>query len=387
VLFLNSYLLSQVAGYAKPNNVPSTPDGFLGASSITAVGFSLVPLITQSAEFQELSRGIHFHIEPHSSFGYTWGVGISSTERIVLFSPDDFAYIVSEVNIGSKQIESMYFVNDTEVGTYFDLSADWGGYYAQYCTGTFFGFCNGQACCLNKVYGNVQVPDGTFAPPNPPGAVNACCAFAEWTGVQSGTGSSACCLTQGGVQWSGVNYPPLPDANGLGFTLFVEYVPSPSNLGTGPVYLAPPSWMNGVAGQTITMTTEVFQNCGSGGLTNDWWQFWQMGSSSTAQEIICSNLSDNYGLYILETPYNPSRCSTANGGYPPGLCVLPRYTYGGGNSIGFTGNICYNLDCRNINSNADPLIQDSIAHNSQDTSTSNIPGGGNSWTETWLSSN
>jgi hypothetical protein len=378
VLISPSFAASLSMGQTVTPTSPTLPPGFPSFSTLSSVGNSLVSVITKSVQFRAISHGQEYHIEPYSSFGYSWGPGIPSTERVILFSADGSTSIVSEVSIATKQVQSISLINDTQTRAFYSTQlsyADYSGYSAQFWQCQYIIFSCSTTSILG-VYGNIQIPSTISSPT---GATAACCQFAEWTGVSSTASGNN--LVQGGIAWTGDNQGSLPQSNSEGFSLFTEYVPSGSNTGTGPQFFPPPSWMDGVQGQTILMTTKPDANCSSKGVQSGnvvWVQFWQDGSMSTAQSIQClSPSTENYGWYIFETP-NQSSCTS--GGFR-GYCEIPKFS-----TISFTGNICNQATCRNINSNSDPIQGYYIGHNSVDTATSSIPSGGNSWTETWLSS-
>lgn len=225
-----------------------------------------------------------------------------------------------------------------------------------------------------EAFGQLMATSKLQAPISAPhyGETQACCQFSQWTGVTEGQTTS---LIQGGIAWSGFHQPKLPASNVGGFSLFVEFVPSSTNRGSGPVFLSPPSWMNGVLNQIIGVSTQIAANCAGGDL---WYQFWKVGSSQTSQSIKCANTGiEDTAWYIFETPTS-STCNT--GGYA-GTCQIPAFSP----TLTQTGNICEST-CRNINSNTNPIAAFFISHNSADTATSAIPGNGNSWAESYLSS-
>jgi hypothetical protein len=147
-------------------------------------------------------------------------------------------------------------------------------------------------------------------------------------------------MSQGGHAWAGYQLPKLQYANSNGYSLWVEgtYDEYPEN------YIALPSWMNGVAGQTITLKAEALAVCSTSPLKNERFEIWQMGSSSMGQEISCvpNTYSYLWGYYILESP----KLSSCTNGWN-GICQLPDFS-----TVGFTGNICSGSNnCENINSN------------------------------------
>lgn len=363
-------LLGGVSGYAIASNYNSissykVPVGFPGVSNIISFGNAVAPVVMESQQFQKVANGVVYHTDQYSSFGYTWGPGINSTERIIFFSPDNSSYIVSDIYVSNKTIQDIYFINRTKVHVSFPgASSNYGGYYSEYCSGTFFGTCTGEST-LSEVYGNIQIP-GTISKPSTGCSTSACAVFGSWTGVSvDGSGAN---LTQGGISWFGFNVTP-PSNNRNGFSLFVQRLPN------SPTFITPPSgWI--LSGNTVNMTTEPMANCANTG--DDWYQFWKLGGSSTSQAIGCDSPTNiYYGWYIFESP---AGCSGS--GCYSGLYQIPEVS-----SMSFTGNICNNVGtCRNINSNSDPIQGYYIQHNSQDTSTGTISSGGNSWTESWLSS-
>jgi hypothetical protein len=350
------------------------PVGFPGDSFVRSFGYSVANTVIQSSRFKVLAAGNTYNIKPYSSFGYTWGKNITPTERIIFYSQNNLSYITAEVNVNTRKIVNISYTNTTNVHIYLTSSlVNQGGYSSKYCSSSFF-------TCLSTApvygaYGNVQVPS-TISKPS--GATAACCTFAQWTGVTNTTNTM---LVQGGTLWSGFNLTASPKANSKGFVLFVEYVPSPTNGGSGPTFISPPSWMNGVQGQTINMTTKTTSNCvPSGGGTGDQWsEIWTIGSSSTMQGIQCVGTStENYGWYVLESPQG---CSGNSNGCYYGYYQLPDFS-----TVTYTSYICDNSNCAGIGTNYNPTSGYYIQHNSQDTSTSSISGG-TTWTESWLSSN
>lgn len=373
------------------------PAGFLGVSRLIEIGNGVVPKIMQTTQFNTLAKGIAYHTNQYS-FGYEWGPNIS-TEIIMLYSPNNSTTIQTYVDTYTGKIESMSITNASDPfanssmkmgGTFgfgsfqgsnisrntanqgfttANSSSNFGGYSSQYCTNSLLGYCYGGASILSQVYGNIQIP-GTLTKPN--GATASCCQIAEWTGLSSGILGQ---LIQGGVAWSGFNMPKFKYALSNGFVLFTQYT-GISNI----TFITPPSWMNGIQGQTIKMSTAPSANCVGGG--DLWYETWQVGSYGISIPIAgsCSSPLPNYGWYIFEAP---TFCNNLGGNYG-GACQLPSFS-----TVAFTGNICNSTgSCRNINSNGDPIpYQYYIQHYSIDTATSSIPSGGNSWSESWLSSN
>lgn len=364
---LSNMVIGSSAAFASSlpeGGLASMPQGFIGSANVSVIGETLAPVIEQSLQFKELSGGEAYHVDPTRSFGYTWGVGIPSTERIILYSADNLSYIVAEVYVSNYTIQDIYFVDGTKIQERFQTaSANYGGYYAEYCSSSLLGICLGESA-LSEVYGNIQIPS-TISRPSSGCKGVACAAFGEWTGVSINSGGTN--LTQGGISWAGFNVTP-PSNNNNGFSLFVERLP-----GAATFFTPPSGWT--VQGNTINMTSEPFANCANGG--DLWYEVWKLGTSSTTQSIGCDSPSGNYyGWYIFEAPAGCSGTGCYSGYYQ-----IPQVS-----SMGFTGNICNSATCRNINSNSDPIQGYYIQHNSQDTSTGTIASGGNSWTESWLSS-
>jgi hypothetical protein len=344
------------------------PAGMPTPATITNMGSSLAPIIMQSSQFKALAKGIPYHINQYSSFGYTWGPNFSSTERIIFFSLDNNSYIVTDIYTSNDIVQDIYFVNATKLNIYASSanSDNWGGYQAQYCSGTFLGICT-WISSVGKTYGNIQIPSSMSAPS---GASSSCCAVAEWTGVASNENGTKN-LTQGGIiaKFDNLKYWNWSTP----WAFFTEYFPTQNTIHV----IKPPSWFTGL-GQTVNMTIEPLANCPNG--TNDWYEVWSSGGSSTSQGIGCRSTSSMiWSEYELESP---GSCSGTGGNYN-GYCQLPQFS-----SVEFTGNICPATSgtCRNINSNSNPIFSQYIEHNNQDTSTSSISSGGNSWTEGWLSS-
>ena len=360
------------------------PSGYPGAKYVNAIGNSLIPFIRESSIFKQLAAGTDYRVQD-SSFGYTWGVGITPTERVILYSPDGRSYIVNEIDPSNHMIKNIYkgYSPQTAVLTNINSEPNYGGFNAYYCSGTgwFFGtFCNGQSSNI-AAQGNIQIPNTISEPTGD----DACCQFAEWTGVSdsgSQSGQNANVLIQGGVTWCGswsCGLTSMPS----GFNLVTEKTSATGTGEVGPTYFTPPSWMNGVSGQTIKMTTQIVTDyCAPGGAVSYLWdQFWQIGSSSTSQTIYCDNLTQyaiTYGWYIFESPGD---CGTLPGSYD-GYCEIPQFSYNG-NPLAFSGYICgqYN-DCpRPINTNYDQVNGYYIQHRNVDTGTSQIGSDGASWTE------
>ncbi len=361
------------------NNNSGLPYGAPSPTALSSSGNQLALLVEQSPQFKNLAGGKPFSIDPYSSFGYTWGPGIVPTVRIIFFSPDRVSYVVAEVANSTRSIQQIYLVNDTSPKMVFAQSANWGGYSAQDCAGSTFGWC-WSAWALYKAYGNIQFPNSLTLPhgANP----NACCSFAEWTGTgQNSQGSN---MVQGGAAWAGMDIPTLPAANANGYSLWTEdiYDSRP------PVFFTPPGWMNGVAGQTITETTVDYTVCSFNPIKDQWAQSWTLGGSSTLQYIAClPHNSQTWAYYILEAPALPA-CSP--GGYTGYICQIPHFSSNNcNNCVSFTGIICDQNGpgtCINLNTNANPLTNWYIQQNAQDTTTSNIAPNGNQWFETWINS-
>lgn len=298
---------------------PSAPPGFPGDSVVSSVGESLVSPIMQSAQFKALSLGVSYHVKSDSSFGYSWGPNIHSTETVTLFAPDNSSSVVTVVDLVTNQIQTMYFVNDTRAESAtiepVGYSVDYGGYGVLAYNGI-------QVLPVEGAEGSIEIPASITAPPA--GETHACCQFVQWTGTTET--QSGYQLTQGGVWWTGFNQPIKSTANSYGFSLFVEYVPSPSNPGSGPQFYTPPSWMGNVQGETIFMETEPPSTCsnGSGDL---WYQFWNYGSNWMSQQIECiPHSSQSWGWFVFESPFDDVNC--ANGGYYAAghyFCQIPEF--------------------------------------------------------------
>jgi hypothetical protein len=95
---------------------PSLPPGYPGDGQISSLGSSLVPMIENTSEFQSLAHGIHYHIQPYSSFGFDWGPNIASVETIIFYSPNLSGQIEVDVFAGNGTIHHMYFDNTTLLG-------------------------------------------------------------------------------------------------------------------------------------------------------------------------------------------------------------------------------------------------------------------------------
>lgn len=326
-------------------------------------------LVQSSQEYKLLSHGITFHADPYASYGFSAGpFEQDDYEIITLFSSNHEAYIRADVNNATNTIMDMSFTNLTSTAQEFSSSNNWSGYSAPDCASSFFGSCYNFNAII-EAYGNIQAPNALSAPQTQ----QKCCSFGEWTGVGSNNGGQS--MEQGGYGWAGFQLNPLPHANTYGYSLWVEDVYD----NYPPNYISPPTWMNGVSGQTITLTTEINSLCSTNPIMNIWFEIWQLGSSSMEQEIGCipNSVGHYWAYFILESPALP-QCS---GGWN-NLCQLPQF-----NTVSLTGNVCsaYN-NCEYINSNNNAgLVGWYIVHNTQDTSTSGIPSNGNQWYESWVS--
>lgn len=343
------------------------PTGLPSYASLVTQGNNFASLIQSSPEYKSLANGAAFYIDPHSSYGFSAGPAKQDDyEIITFFSFNRESYITADVNNETAAIMDISLTNLNSTAVIFSSSNNWSGYAAPDCAGSLFGSCYSFNSVF-KAYGDIQAPSSVSAP----ATENKCCSFAEWTGI--GEDSSGTGMSQGGWVYSGFQLSALPHANSEGYTLFVEDIYD----GHAPAYYAPPSWMNGVAGQTITLTTESNTLCSFNPIMNEWFEIWQLGSSSMEQEISCisNGVAHTWGYYILESPAL-SQCS---GGWN-NFCQLPNF-----GTLDFTRNICTSLSsCEDINSNNNTgLVGYFITHNTQDTTTSGIPANGNSWTETW----
>jgi hypothetical protein len=98
------------------------------------MGNALVSKIESSQQFKNLAKNDSYYVEPDSSFGYTWGVSISSTIRVILYSSDQRSYIISDVFQDNGTILDTYLVNSSRVGDFLTSGNEgYGGYSAQYC--------------------------------------------------------------------------------------------------------------------------------------------------------------------------------------------------------------------------------------------------------------
>jgi hypothetical protein len=93
---------------AGPPPYPCVPPGFPGAAYVEALGYYFVPMIENSTQFRALSHGVQFHIEPYSSFGYDVNGNDNTSETVLLFSPGNSTYILTEVSVQSGNITAMY---------------------------------------------------------------------------------------------------------------------------------------------------------------------------------------------------------------------------------------------------------------------------------------
>ncbi len=101
--------------YSAQSVPPALAQAFPSFSNLSSTGNALAVTIMKTAEFTHLSGGLPYHIEPYSSFGYTTGQGIDPSERVILFAPGDSAYIVTNVDLVTKQIQNMEFFNDSTI--------------------------------------------------------------------------------------------------------------------------------------------------------------------------------------------------------------------------------------------------------------------------------
>lgn len=346
------------------------PENYKDITNLSDMGTVLAPEIMQTARFKELANGNVYHINPYSSFGYTWGPGMPSSERIIFFAPNNASYIIVDLYVSNSTIHDMYYTSRSNVSFGSSVSNNWGGYGAKYCNSG--SPCNSNSS-LTQVYGNVTVPSTLTGPLS---ATHACCVFGEWTGITGGPGSGN--FVQGGIVWGGYNQTSaVKNANTNGFALFVQQPPNSAT------FILPPSWMNGVQGQTIALSTLANGNCATGGLL--WVQEWKEGSSSTSQYMGCSGGNDYYGWYIFESPAgcNGSGCyNFTDNGKTVSVFQLPEFS-----GSAFTGYLCgSSFSCRPINSNNDPVGQFFLYHRSEDVVPSTISGA-NSWIDAWISSN
>src|SRR5438309_956190 len=193
-------------GHAQVQN-QSLPSGYPGAKYVGETGKSLIPFIKESLTFRRLAAGTNYRVTD-SSFGYTWGAGTTPTERVVLYSQDGSSYIVTEIEPGSHNVDSMYkgYSPQTAVLTTINAEPNYGGFNSNYCAGTgwFFGtFCDSWDT-IHEATANIQIPNSISMSD----LRDACCQFAEWTGVSDSgnqNGQNANVLIQGGVTWNGYN--------------------------------------------------------------------------------------------------------------------------------------------------------------------------------------
>lgn len=384
------YVFSTASAAAQQQSTPSgqaeggVGPGYPGDANVTAWGMALVPLIEASPHFEALASGLGYVVHPYSSFGFTWGATAPQIETVTLFSTNGNGYITTNVYLSNKSIQSMYYVNATNLGSMTNgkSSYNYGGYSAQYCSAEIAGVCYSESY-LAEVYGNIQVPN-TISTSLGSSKDGSCCSFAEWTGVANESNGNTQTLAQGGIIWYGGYETPPATANSNNITLFFELITSAGGSAYG---LSPPSWITG-PGQTIKMSTSITGNCAAGNFGGDQWtQEWSIGSNYKTQYIGCVEVGVlNYGWYIFESPVDNVDCTA---GYHVGknyYCQIPKFSENG-NAIDFTGNIC-NLTptCENININSNPIQAWYIDQTTQNTNTGTIAASGNSWTEGWVSS-
>ena len=376
---------NSTVNYATP-----TTDGYPGGAAVNNIGNSLVSLVESSPQFQAVAGDTAYHVNPGSSFGYTWGPGIAPTSRIVFYSQNLTSQIEVDVYANNDTIQHIYLTTNISSTPAFNgaATADWGGYQAEYChaysalLGCYGGSAGGgHYDYLSNVSGYIDMVNDHTTPLSGPGGSNdennACCGFAEWTGVGNST-LGGTYLTQGGASWTGFKTAKLTDANSNNYTFFTEEITSSScGIACAPTYLSPPSSWS-VSGQVIHMSTAITTNCGAG---DQWSETWSVGSTHTIQDIACLTLSTMYyGYYIFEAPY---ACAGGAGGQ----CQLPDFSYSS-NPVGFTGVICNLTACQNLDANHNTLNAWYIAENGStaNTAESTIPQNGDSWTTTWESS-
>ncbi len=393
-----------------PANASTTTPESAGATpsyvTLNATAYSFLPMIQQYPEFAQLSHGLTFHLQ-YNSIGYTSSPGGDSL-RVVLFSANGSVQIVTDIFTSNNTIQDMYggnvgagiflppVVTETSITPSGvtplingKLTANYGGYYVQYCDENILGHCSYEG--IDQVNATTIGPNTIEAPPSGQ-EVGACCKIAEWTGVANGSGGTTY-LVQGGLAWWGIHLSPPEGYSPVnGFLLFTETFPNMSCTSSKciPSYYSPPSWMNGIEGTTIQMSTVVNADCGSGGGGESWEEVWSVGSTFTANYIACMTAkSETYAWYTIESPLD-SQCTGSNGGYYAGgvyFCQLPQF-YSGGGALSWAGTICnINQGCRRLDSNDNTLQAYYIEHNSVDTTTGTIANNGNSWTEAWDSSN
>ena len=341
------------------------PLGLPNYTSLVTRGEFLVSIVQSSQQYKSLSQANTFYVDPHASFGFSAGpVKQDDYEIITLFSPNHETYIQAEVNNTTNAIIDMSFTNLTSTAREFSSSSNWSGYSAPDCANSLFGYCFNFYTVV-EAYGDIQAPNSLSAPKTE----QACCSFAEWTGAGNDDGGTG--MVQGGYAWAGFQLRALPHANSNGYALWVEdiYDSYP------PTYISPPSWMNGVSGETVTLETGALSACKP--TSSEWFEIWQLGSSSMEQVIACVPYNAyTWGYYMLESPALP-QCSATGWN---GLCQLPEF-----NTVSFTGNVCgLTSGCEYINSNNNAgLVGWYIVHNTQDTTTGGIPSNGNQWYESW----
>ena len=207
----------------------------------------------------------------------------------------------------------------------------------------------------------------------------ACCALFQWVGMANASGGTSY-LIQGGTDFFCCHLTIPSEANSNNMSLFYEFVQC-STCSSTATFVAPPSWMNGVVGDTIDMQVYPNSSCAGGG--NYYYMFWTYGSNTMSQSIKCEKDQPTFGEFIAEAPLD-TQCSSQ--GYN-GYCQLPAFSFSG-SALSYTGMFCpTSSTCRNINSNADPLTGYYIDQNGYiDTTTSGISSGGNSFTVKWDSS-
>ncbi len=57
-----------------------------------------------------------YHVNPYSSFGYSWGPNTSSIETIIFYSPNSSGEIEVDAFATNSTIQHMYFDNLTLLG-------------------------------------------------------------------------------------------------------------------------------------------------------------------------------------------------------------------------------------------------------------------------------
>ena len=100
-------------GDSVASNSTGHSPGFPGGDEVVGLGNSMVQEVESSAQFQELSGGLTYHVEQGRSFGYTWGVNIAPTERILFFSPNGSGEIEADVYVANGTIQQLSFANVT----------------------------------------------------------------------------------------------------------------------------------------------------------------------------------------------------------------------------------------------------------------------------------